>query len=164
MATIGFDRENANPFIQQQEIEAIKDEILAAKKALVDKTGAGNDYVGWVDLPIEYDREEYDRIKKAAEKIRQDSDVLLVIGIGGSYLGARAVNEALSLAGLSDAFHIGGAYFRKLENENFGDLWRLRLKGVISEYFRGEPDAKDKIQTVENAFYSAMDDSQQNND
>ena len=76
--------------------------------------------------------------------------------VGEAYAKMKAVNDALSLAGLSDAYHIGGAYFRKLQNENFGDLWNLRLKGVISEYFRGEPDAKDKIQAVENAYFSAL--------
>ena len=59
------------------------------------RTGAGNDFLGWIDLPVDYDKEEFDRIKKAAEKIRNDSDVLLVIGIGGSYLGARAAIEFL---------------------------------------------------------------------
>ena len=63
---------------------------------LHEKTGAGNDFLGWIDLPVDYDHEEFDRIKKAAEKIKADSDVLIVIGIGGSYLGARACIEALT--------------------------------------------------------------------
>ena len=66
-----------------------------AKDKLVAKTGAGNDFLGWIDLPVDYDKEEFDRIKKAAAKIREDSEVLLVIGIGGSYLGARAAIECL---------------------------------------------------------------------
>ena len=61
-----------------------------------EKTGLGNDFLGWVDLPKNYDKEEFDRIKKAAEKVKSDSDVLLVIGIGGSYLGARAAIEMVS--------------------------------------------------------------------
>ena len=93
--TLGFDQKNAVSFVTAEEIAAIKDEILAAKKDLVEKTGAGNDFVGWVDLPVEYDREEYARIKAAAERIREDSEVLIVIGIGGSYLGARAAIEFL---------------------------------------------------------------------
>ena len=93
--TLGFDQKNAASFVSAEEIAAIKDEILAAKQTLVDKNGAGNDFVGWVDLPVEYDREEYVRIKAAAERIRQDSEVLIVIGIGGSYLGARAAIEFL---------------------------------------------------------------------
>ena len=66
-----------------------------AKKVLVDKTGAGNDFLGWIDLPVNYDKEEFDRIKKAAKKIQEDSEVLIVIGIGGSYLGARAAIDFL---------------------------------------------------------------------
>ena len=93
--TLGFDQKNAASFVSAEEIAGIKDEILAAKQALVEKTGAGNDFVGWVDLPVEYDREEYARIKAAAERIREDSEVLIVIGIGGSYLGARAAIEFL---------------------------------------------------------------------
>ena len=70
-------------------------QVLDAKELLVSKEGAGNDFLGWVDLPVDYDKEEFDRIKKAAEKIKSDSEVLLVIGIGGSYLGARAAIEFL---------------------------------------------------------------------
>lgn len=71
----------------------MKDEILAADKMLRQGTGAGNDYLGWVDLPVDYDKAEFAQIKECAEKIKKDSDVLLVLGIGGSYLGARAVIE-----------------------------------------------------------------------
>lgn len=65
------------------------------KKQLLDRNGAGNDFLGWLDLPVDYDKEEFTRIKKAAEKIQGDSEVLIVIGIGGSYLGARAAIEFL---------------------------------------------------------------------
>ena len=68
---------------------------MDAKEVLVGKNGAGNDFLGWIDLPVDYDKEEFARIKKAAEKIQGDSEVLLVIGIGGSYLGARAAIEFL---------------------------------------------------------------------
>lgn len=68
---------------------------MDARELLVSKTGAGNDFLGWIDLPVDYDKEEFDRIKKAAAKIQSDSEVLLVIGIGGSYLGARAAIEFL---------------------------------------------------------------------
>ena len=74
----------------------MKSAVLGAKEVLTGKTGAGNDFLGWIDLPVDYDKEEFARIRKAAEKIQQDSDVLLVIGIGGSYLGARAAIEFLS--------------------------------------------------------------------
>ena len=73
---------------------------MGAKDVLTAKSGAGNDYLGWIDLPVDYDKEEFARIKKAAEKIQGDSDVLLVIGIGGSYLGARAAIEFLSTASI----------------------------------------------------------------
>ncbi len=76
-----------------QKLSAIQAEITAAHKALHDGTGAGNAFLGWVDLPVNYDKDEFAAIKKAAEKIRKNSDILVVIGIGGSYLGARAAIE-----------------------------------------------------------------------
>ncbi len=90
MAKVTFDHSKAAPFVSGEEIENIKGQALAARELLVSGKGAGNDFLGWVDLPVKYDKEEFGRIKKAAEKIKSDSDVLLVIGIGGSYLGARA--------------------------------------------------------------------------
>ena len=82
-------------FIAPHEIENIKAEAELAAKILHDRSGAGNDFLGWVELPTNYDKEEFARIKAAAEKIRKNSDVLIVIGIGGSYLGARAAIEFL---------------------------------------------------------------------
>lgn len=93
---ISFDYSKASDFVQEHEVTYLQGAITAAHTALHNKTGAGNDFVGWVDLPENYDREEFARIKKAAEKIQSDSDILLVIGIGGSYLGARATIEALN--------------------------------------------------------------------
>ena len=95
MSKVTFDYSKAAPFIQEQEVESMKKLALDAKELLVSKTGAGNDFLGWIDLPVDYDKEEFDRIKKAAAKIQSDSEVLLVIGIGGSYLGARAAIEFL---------------------------------------------------------------------
>ncbi len=80
-------------FVTDEEILSFQDEIIKAHDALHNKTGAGNDFTGWVDLPVDYDKDEFARIKVAAEKIKKQSDVLIVIGIGGSYLGARAVIE-----------------------------------------------------------------------
>lgn len=80
-------------FISDADYKAIDSEIRASHKTLTEKTGAGNDFLGWVDLPENYDKEEFARIKLAAKKIRSDSEVLVVIGIGGSYLGARAAIE-----------------------------------------------------------------------
>ena len=90
MNTIGFCYKNAEKFIGKHEIESIKPAVLDAAKRLIEKNGDGKDFLGWIDLPVNYDKEEFEKIKKAAEKIRNDSDILFVIGIGGSYLGARA--------------------------------------------------------------------------
>ena len=95
MNKVTFDYSKAAPFVQAHEVENMKKPVSDAKDLLVSKTGAGNDFLGWIDLPVQYDKEEFARIKKAAEKIRSDSEVLLVIGIGGSYLGARAAIEFL---------------------------------------------------------------------
>ena len=80
-------------FVNENDVQGIAPEVTAAVELLNSRTGAGNDFLGWLDLPVDYDKEEFTRIKKAAEKIRSDSDVLVVIGIGGSYLGARAAIE-----------------------------------------------------------------------
>ena len=92
---VTYDYSKAMQFISEQEIDSMCDIVENAKEVLVSKSGAGNDFLGWIDLPIDYDKEEFDRILKAADKIKSDSDVLLVIGIGGSYLGARAAIEFL---------------------------------------------------------------------
>lgn len=90
---VKFNNKYASPFIAEHEYEAIKPQVKAAHDLLCSKQGPGNDFLGWVDLPVDYDKEEFARIKKSAEKIISDSDVLIVIGIGGSYLGARAAIE-----------------------------------------------------------------------
>jgi glucose-6-phosphate isomerase len=82
-------------FVNADEMAGIKAQVEAAAQSLQSKTGLGNDFLGWVDLPTAYDKDEFARIKKAAAKIQSDSDVLVVIGIGGSYLGARAAIEYL---------------------------------------------------------------------
>ncbi len=92
---VTFDYSKATGFIQEHEMEYMSKLAAQAKETLVSKSGAGNDFLGWIDLPVDYDKEEFARIEKAAEKIREDSEVLLVIGIGGSYLGARAAIEFL---------------------------------------------------------------------
>lgn len=92
---ISFNFDNTKFMASDADVQAIKSRIEAAKKTLVEKTGEGNDFLGWIDLPVAYDKVEFARIKEAAAKIQSDSDVLLVIGIGGSYLGARAAIEAL---------------------------------------------------------------------
>ena len=82
-------------FVNEHELKAIDPQVLAAHRTLTEKSGLGNDYLGWTTLPKDYDREEFSRIKAAAKKIQSDTDLLLVIGIGGSYLGARAALELL---------------------------------------------------------------------
>ena len=94
-AKVTFDYSKTGAFISADEVAFMKKLTLDAKELLVSKTGAGNDFLGWIDLPVDYDKEEFARIKKAAAKIQSDSEVLLVIGIGGSYLGARAAMEFL---------------------------------------------------------------------
>lgn len=95
MSKVTFDYSKAAPFIKDHEVDSMKKLAEDAKELLVSKTGAGNDFLGWIDLPVDYDKDEFARIKKAAAKIQNDSEVLLVIGIGGSYLGARAAVEFL---------------------------------------------------------------------
>ena len=92
---IKFDYANTACMVSEADMNAMKTRIAEAKNVLLSKTGEGNDFLGWIDLPVNYDKEEYVRIKKAASKIQSDSEVLLVIGIGGSYLGARAAIESL---------------------------------------------------------------------
>ena len=101
-------------FLTKDEINAYQDKITASHEALHNGTGAGSDFIGWVDLPVNYDKEEFERIKVAAEKIKNNSDVLIVIGIGGSYLGARAVIEFV-------------------KSQNYNDL----RKGTPAIYFAG---------------------------
>ncbi len=96
MQRIKFDYSKASNFINTDEVLYLSSYVKSAHDMLHNKTGAGNDYVGWVDLPLNYDKEEFKRIKTAAEKIKSDSDVLIVIGIGGSYLGAKAAIDLLS--------------------------------------------------------------------
>ena len=95
MGKITFDYSKTACFISEEEIGYMSRLTEQAKDVLVSKNGAGNDFLGWIDLPVDYDKEEFSRIEKAAEKIKKDSDVLIVIGIGGSYLGARAAIEFL---------------------------------------------------------------------
>ncbi|NLM58077.1 MAG: glucose-6-phosphate isomerase [Clostridium sp.] len=96
MSTLKFDYSKAAGFVKENEVAYFESFVKSAHEMLHNKTGAGNDFVGWVDLPINYDKEEFSRIKAAAEKIKSDSQALVVIGIGGSYLGARAAIDMLS--------------------------------------------------------------------
>ena len=103
--SVTLNTKHLSSFISEEEYEAIYPQVEAAHNQLEAKTGPGNDFLGWMYLPRDYDKEEFARIKEAAAKIREDSDVLVVAGIGGSYLGARAVIEAVK-----------GQFHNELEN------------------------------------------------
>ena len=96
----------AKDFLRENDLEGLKLQVSAAHRQVAEKSGLGNDFLGWVSLPFDYDKEEFDRIKAAAKKIQEDTDVLIVIGIGGSYLGARAAIEFLK-----------GPYFNNLRDK-----------------------------------------------
>ena len=93
---VHFDASKLTPFVHENELKEMQAMVTAADQELREGTGAGSDFRGWIDLPINYDKDEFDRIKKAAKKIQNDSEVLVVIGIGGSYLGAQASIEFLN--------------------------------------------------------------------
>lgn len=93
---VHFDASKLTPFVHENELKEMQAMVTAADKELREGTGAGSDFRGWIDLPINYDKDEFDRIKKAAKKIQNDSEVLVGIGIGGSYLGAQASIEFLN--------------------------------------------------------------------
>jgi len=103
--SISLNYKYANDFICENDLKGLECHVAAAHATVNEKNGLGNDFLGWVNLPLDYDKEEFSRIKKAAEKIRHDTDVLIVIGIGGSYLGARAAIEFLK-----------GPYYNSLRN------------------------------------------------
>ncbi|MGI6108401.1 MAG: glucose-6-phosphate isomerase [Eubacteriaceae bacterium] len=94
--TIRFDYTPALSFVAQREVDRIGEQAETARKELLSREGLGNDFLGWIDLPVDYNKEEFGRIKEAAAQIQKDSEVLIVIGIGGSYLGARAAIEFLT--------------------------------------------------------------------
>ncbi len=112
--SVKFNYKLAENFVSEEEVKNLAPMISEAHKMLHEKTGAGNDFLGWVELPKNYDKEEFARIKKAAEKIQSDSEVLVVIGIGGSYLGARAAIEFLTsplanYAAKTQIFYVGNS-------------------------------------------------------
>ena len=96
MSLIKFDSSKLTPFVHENELSEMQAMVNAANTELREGTGAGNDFRGWLDLPVDYDKDEFARIKKSAKKIQNDSDVLICIGIGGSYLGAQAAIEFLN--------------------------------------------------------------------
>jgi len=103
--SISLNYSYASDFIRENDLAGLISQVKAAHQTVNEKSGLGNDFLGWVELPENYDKEEFARIKAASDKIRSDSDVLIVIGIGGSYLGARAAIEFLK-----------GPYYNSLRN------------------------------------------------
>ena len=95
MSYVKLNLDNALKFVSNDSVEALKKEVIDAANVLVSQSGAGNDFLGWLNLPLDYDKDEFNRILAAAEKIKAQADVLLVIGIGGSYLGAKSAIEML---------------------------------------------------------------------
>ena len=96
MKKLELDLSKVLDFVSCEEIAKMEEEVKNAEKLLMEGTGEGNDFLGWINLPTNYDKDEFERIKVAAKKIRENSEVLVVIGIGGSYLGARATIDFLS--------------------------------------------------------------------
>ena len=96
MKSITLDCSKTKGFITEEELASMQKKVCDAHKTLTEQTGEGNDFLGWLNLPFDYDKEEFARIKACAEKIKQDSELLVVIGIGGSYLGAKAAIDMLS--------------------------------------------------------------------
>ncbi len=126
--SLTFNSSYAQSFIRENDLEGLKTQVAAAHKAVEERSGLGNDFLGWVDLPENYDREEFARIKAAAAKIQADTDVLIVIGIGGSYLGARAAIEFLkgqfynSLRGNAPEIYFAG---NSISGSYLADLLKL---------------------------------------
>ena len=110
MALIFNDKYTKN-FLAENDIAALTAQVSAAHNMLHNKCGLGNDFLGWLSLPFSYDKKEFERIKKSAENIKKDSDILIVIGIGGSYLGARAAIEFLKSNNYNDLTNGTKIYF-----------------------------------------------------
>lgn len=123
--SVRMNGKHLSKFVSDAEFAAIFPQVEAAHRTLCEKTGPGSDFLGWVDLPVDYDREEFARIEAAAKKIQSDSEILVVIGIGGSYLGARAAIEALK-----------------------GTLYNAKAKGTPQIYFVGNSISPAYLQDV----------------
>ena len=125
---IKFSSAYAKDFIRENDIKGLVGQVADAHKIVNEKSGLGNDFLGWVDLPFNYDKEEFSRIKAAAKKIQSDTDVLIVIGIGGSYLGARAAIEFLkgpyynTLRGNAPEIYFSG---NSISGSNLADLLKI---------------------------------------
>ena len=128
-----FNKKYLKDFVSEAELSGISGEIANASKMLREGTGRGNDFIGWCDLPRDYDKEEYARIKAAAERIRKQSNILIVIGIGGSYLGPRAVLELVQ-GELHNEFNSLKVYFagNSISADDLSDLLKICDQGDVS--------------------------------
>ena len=118
--SIRFNDGYAAQFLSEDDLTGLKTQVSAAHKTLNDRSGLGNDFLGWADLPVDYDKEEFARIKKAAEKIISDTDVFIVIGIGGSYLGARYRIPQVTALQQSAEKNTGYLFFRQQHKRQRG--------------------------------------------
>ena len=153
---VSFDYSKAAGFVSAHEVEYMKEAAERARAALAAKNGVGNDFLGWINLPVDYDREEFAAIKKAAEKIQSDSEVLVVIGIGGSYLGARAAIEFLRhgfykqyLSERADRCDRGPGFFRQRDlqvrnHHGTGDRFSC-IQGNAGEEIRQERSCRQNL-------------------
>lgn len=134
MEPITLDVSKIKEFVSTEELEQIKDRVFEANDEIINETGEGKDFLGWVGLPENYDKDEFLRIKKTADKIRNNSDALVVIGIGGSYLGARAVVEALKPNFYNESLDKTKIYFagQNISGQYINDLLALLKDKNIS--------------------------------
>lgn len=134
MGMLKLDISKTTEFYHEKEVATMRERIVSAYHTLMKETGAGNDFLGWLHLPRDYDKEEFQRIKLAAEKIKQQAEILLVIGIGGSYLGAKSAIEMLSpyfdRKGLEIIFvghQISGVYVEQLTRHLAGKEFAINV-------------------------------------
>ena len=173
MSYVKLNLENAYKFVSSEQIEALKSEVVEAANVLVSQSGAGNDFLGWLNLPLDYDKEEFDRILAAAEKIKAQADVLVVIGIGGSYLGAKSAIEMLKKyfgnKGVEIIFvghQISGTYVSELieylKNKEFA-INVISKSGTTTEpaiafrIFKDLIEARYGVEEAKNRIYATTD-------
>ena len=173
MSYVKLNMENALSFVDEAKVEAMKAEIEASAKLLVSQEGAGNDFLGWLNLPFDYDKKEFERIILAAEKIKKQADVLLVIGIGGSYLGAKSAIEMLKkyfgYKGVEVIFvghQISGTYVKELIEYLDGKEFAINViskSGTTTEpaiafrIFKDLIEARYGVEEAKNRIYATTD-------
>ena len=173
MSYVKLNMENALSFVDEAQVEAMKTEIKRSAELLVSQKGAGNDFLGWLNLPFDYDKEEFERIILAAEKIKKQAEVLLVIGIGGSYLGAKSAIEMLKkyfgYQGVEVIFvghQISGTYVKELIEYLDGKEFAINViskSGTTTEpaiafrIFKDLIEARYGVEEAKNRIYATTD-------